>query len=127
MTKFCVDCVHSTLIYPEGGAKFYQCGNPAYALINVVDKRKTYLECSLLRETLMVDARPWCGPSARGFLPIIPDIDHNKSPPRRTRWQIFKWEIWSQWRQRKFWLDGTLRRKYMNGAIARIYRRIRDA
>lgn len=63
--KLCIDCIYSTLIFPDRERPFFQCGNPEYVAVNLIDGSKIWPSCETARYTT-------CGPSALGFLPIDP-------------------------------------------------------
>lgn len=65
--RYCIDCVHATLLYPDNAFPFYQCGNLDFVTFNLVDGSKTRPSCEDAR---MTD----CGAEASGFLPIVPDL-----------------------------------------------------
>jgi hypothetical protein len=82
--KFCVDCVHSLLIYPDNAPAFYQCSNSLYVAINPIDKTKRFLPCETLRgkRPYFEYIGPWCGGDADGFLPKVPEF----KAPQVSRW-----------------------------------------
>lgn len=92
--KFCVDCVHCTLVYPERREKFYQCGNPNYVYTDPVDGGKTWLPCEMLRSPTYPGDRRSCGQRAAGFLPIVPEIPVTHI----SRWTMLAAEVKGLWR-----------------------------
>lgn len=63
--KYCIDCMYATQIFPDQGPAFYQCGNPDYAQVNLIDGSKIWPTCETARYQM-------CGSVANGFLPIKP-------------------------------------------------------
>lgn len=116
--KYCADCVWATLIYPEDAPKFFQCGNPRFVVVNVVDKSKRYRTCEELR---LAPSDVNCGASAVGFLAIVPDF----KKPVISRCERLAVEIRHIWQQRGYLSrlsDWHWMSKSLSGFWARVFR-----